>query len=54
MISANTNSDTDRFMTYHETMIVKVLLKFFKRLANFAKIVAILITMEIKPMLLVV
>ena len=37
MISAITNQGTVRFMTYHETMTVKVLLKFFKRLINDAK-----------------
>ena len=37
MISAITNQGAVRFMTYHETMTVKVLLKFFKRLINDAK-----------------
>jgi len=37
MISAITNQGTVRFMTYHETMTVKVLLKFFKRLIKDAK-----------------
>ena len=37
IISAITNQGTVRFMTYHETMTVKVLLKFFKRLIKDAK-----------------
>ena len=37
MISAITNQGTVRFMTYDETMTVKVLLKFFKRLIKDAK-----------------
>ena len=37
MISAITNQGTVRFMTYHESMTVKVLLKFFKRLIKDAK-----------------
>ena len=37
MISAITNHGTVRFMNYNETMTVKVLLKFFKRLINDAK-----------------
>jgi len=37
MISAITNQGTVRFMTYHETMTVKVLLRFLKRLIKDAK-----------------
>jgi len=37
MISAITNQGTVRFMTYRETMTVKVLLRFFKRLIKDAK-----------------
>lgn len=37
MISAISNKGTVRFMTYHETMTTKVLLKFFKRLIKDTK-----------------
>lgn len=37
MISAITNPGTVRFMTYHGTLTVKVLLRFFRRLIKDAK-----------------
>ena len=37
IISAITNQGTVRFMTYHDTMTVKVLLRFLKRLIKDAK-----------------
>jgi len=48
IISAITNQGTVRFMTYHETMTVKVLLKFFKRLIKDAKRKVLLILDNLK------